>query len=51
MLQDKKLKIKEGGEVSTMLIKEGKVLLNAAAAFAQDVKNSTFVSPQVLTSS
>lgn len=27
-----------------MLIKEGKVLVNAAAALAQDVKNSTSVS-------
>ncbi|RMC15554.1 hypothetical protein DUI87_07750 [Hirundo rustica rustica] len=41
-LNDKKLKIKEGEEVSTTLIKEGKVLLNAAAALALDVKNSTF---------
>ncbi|XP_019328886.1 PREDICTED: laminin subunit alpha-1 [Aptenodytes forsteri] len=40
-LNDKKLNIKEGEEVSTMLIKEGKVLVNAAAALAQDVKNST----------
>lgn len=51
MLQDKRLNIKEGEEVSSMLIKEGNVLVNAAAALAQDVKNSTSVSPQVLTSS
>lgn len=44
MLQDKKLNIKEGEEVSTMLIEEGKVLVNAAAALTQDVKNSTSVS-------
>uniref|UniRef100_A0A8C3QB86 Laminin subunit alpha-1 n=1 Tax=Geospiza parvula TaxID=87175 RepID=A0A8C3QB86_GEOPR len=35
-LNDKKLKIKEGEEVSTMLIKEGDVLLNDAAALAHD---------------
>uniref|UniRef100_A0A8C0ES47 Laminin subunit alpha-1 n=1 Tax=Bubo bubo TaxID=30461 RepID=A0A8C0ES47_BUBBB len=35
-LNDKKLNIKEDEEVSTMLIKEGKVLVNAAAALAQD---------------
>ncbi|KAJ7400530.1 hypothetical protein BTVI_104660 [Pitangus sulphuratus] len=40
-LNDKKLSIKEGEEVATMHIKEGKVLVNAAAALAQDVKNST----------
>ncbi|KFQ65922.1 Laminin subunit alpha-1, partial [Pelecanus crispus] len=40
-LNDKKLNIEEGEEVLTMLIKEGKVLVNAAAALAEDVKNST----------
>lgn len=44
MLQEKKLNIKEGKEVSTMLIKEGKILVNVAAALVQDVKNSTSVS-------
>lgn len=40
-LNEKKLNIKEGKEVSTMLIKEGKILVNVAAALVQDVKNST----------
>lgn len=40
-LNEKKLSIKESKEVSTMLIKEGKFLVNAAAALSQDVKNST----------
>ncbi|XP_010221580.1 PREDICTED: laminin subunit alpha-1, partial [Tinamus guttatus] len=40
-LNDKKLYIKEGKEACTMLIKEGKVLVNVAAALAKDVKNST----------
>ncbi|KAJ7414023.1 laminin subunit alpha 1 [Willisornis vidua] len=40
-LNDKKLNIKEGEEVLTVLIKEGKDLVNAAAALAQDIKNST----------
>uniref|UniRef100_A0A8C3PRK5 Basement membrane-specific heparan sulfate proteoglycan core protein n=1 Tax=Calidris pygmaea TaxID=425635 RepID=A0A8C3PRK5_9CHAR len=35
-LNDKKLNIKEGEEVSSVLIKEGKVLVNVAAALAQD---------------
>ncbi|OXB66455.1 hypothetical protein ASZ78_007505 [Callipepla squamata] len=40
-LNEKKLSIKESKEVSTMLIKEGKFLVNVAAALSQDVKNST----------
>ncbi|GAB0182708.1 laminin subunit alpha-1 [Grus japonensis] len=40
-LNDKKLNIKESEEDSAMFIKEGKVLVNVAAALAQDVKNST----------
>ncbi|NXI37250.1 LAMA1 protein, partial [Galbula dea] len=40
-LKDKKLQIKEAEEVSSTLIGEGKVLVNAAAALAQDLKNST----------
>ncbi|NXY84481.1 LAMA1 protein, partial [Alcedo cyanopectus] len=40
-LNEKKLNIKEGEEVSAALIEEGKALMNAAAALAQDVKNST----------
>uniref|UniRef100_A0A8B9DL87 Laminin subunit alpha-1 n=1 Tax=Anser cygnoides TaxID=8845 RepID=A0A8B9DL87_ANSCY len=35
-LNEKKLNIKEGKEVSTMLIKEGKILVNVAAALVQD---------------
>ncbi|NWU95491.1 LAMA1 protein, partial [Upupa epops] len=40
-LNDKKLSIREGEEVSRALIKEGKVLVSTAAALAQDVRNLT----------
>ncbi|XP_032036850.1 laminin subunit alpha-1 [Aythya fuligula] len=40
-LNEKKLNIKEGKEASTMLIKEGRILVNVAASVVQDVKNST----------
>lgn len=44
MLQDKKLNIQENKDLSIMLIKEGKVLMDVAAALATDVKNFTSVS-------
>ncbi|XP_061212315.1 laminin subunit alpha-1 isoform X2 [Neopsephotus bourkii] len=40
-LNDKKLNIKEGEEISTILINEGKVLVNSATTLAQEMKNST----------
>ncbi|KAI6075043.1 Laminin subunit alpha-1 [Aix galericulata] len=40
-LNEKKLNIKEGKEASTMLIKEGRILVNVAASVVHDVKNST----------
>ncbi|XP_038249040.1 laminin subunit alpha-1 [Dermochelys coriacea] len=40
-LNDKKLNIQENKDLSIMLIKEGKVLMDVAAALATDVKNST----------
>ncbi|EMP33411.1 Laminin subunit alpha-1 [Chelonia mydas] len=40
-LNDKKLNIQENKDLSIMLIKEGKVLMDVAAALATDVKNFT----------